>query len=115
MVYYYRNHDMGKSLLEMAGNYGVRAILGRHPMEQFEKILILDNEIEAELLDSILIERDIPHLIQSYHDSAYDGIYQAQKGWGVVMAPEAFKEVIMSIYQDLPVKNPDGNEEDLTV
>ncbi len=82
-------------------------------MEQFNKILILDNEIEAEFLDSILSERDIPHLIRSYHDSAYDGIYQAQKGWGVVMAPEAFKEVIMSIYQDLPLKDPDRNEGNL--
>jgi hypothetical protein len=83
-------------------------------MEQFNKILVLDNEIEAELLESILNERDIPHRMRSYHDSAYDGIYQAQKGWGVVMAPEAFKEVIMSIYQDLPVKNPGRNEGDLT-
>lgn len=30
------------------------------PMEQYEKILILENEIEAELLDSVLTERDIP-------------------------------------------------------
>jgi len=74
-------------------------------MEQFKKILILENEIEAQLLDSILNERDIPHRIRSYHDSAYDGIYQAQKGWGVVMAPLTFKEVITSIYQDLPL-NP---------
>lgn len=84
-------------------------------MDQFNKILILENEIEAALLDSILTERDIPHRIQSYHDSAYDGIYQAQKGWGVVMAPEAFKEVIMSIYQDLPLKNSDSDKGDLTV
>lgn len=82
-------------------------------MEQFTKILILDNEIEAEFLDSTLNEQDIPHRIQSYHDSAYNGIYQAQKGWGVVMAPESFKEKILSIYQDLPVKNPDGNDGDL--
>jgi hypothetical protein len=78
------------------------------------KILILDNEIEAKLLDSILTERDIPHRIKSYHDSAYDGIYQAQKGWGVVMAPETFKEIIMDIYQDLPLKNPDTDEENMT-
>ncbi|MHB8091413.1 MAG: hypothetical protein ACYDH8_07460 [Syntrophales bacterium] len=78
------------------------------------KILILDNEIEAKLLDSILTERDIPHRIKSYHDSAYDGIYQAQKGWGVVMAPETFKEIIMYIYQDLPLKNPDTDEENMT-
>jgi hypothetical protein len=79
-------------------------------MEQFEKILILENEIEAEFLHSTLTERDIPHRIQSYHDSALNGIYQSQKGWGIVMAPEIYKEAIMSIYQDLPVKNPDGND-----
>lgn len=74
-------------------------------MEQFERILILENEIEAQLLDSVLTERDIPHRIRSYHDSAYDGLFQAQKGWGVVMAPLKFKETITSIYQDLPIKN----------
>ena len=74
-------------------------------MEEFKKILILENEIEARLLDSVLNERDIPHRIKSYHDSAYDGIYQAQKGWGVVEAPPSCKEEIISIYQDLPVTN----------
>lgn len=73
-------------------------------MEQFKKILILENELEAQLLDSILNERDIPHRLRSYHDSAYDGLYQAQKGWGVVMAPLTFKEEITSIYQDLPLQ-----------
>jgi len=74
-------------------------------MEEFKKILILENEIEARLLDSVLNERDIPHRIKSYHDSAYDGIYQAQKGWGVVEAPLSYKEEIISIYRDLPVTN----------
>jgi hypothetical protein len=73
--------------------------------------LILENEIEAQLLDSILAERDIPHRIRSYHDSAYDGIFQAQKGWGVVMAPLNFKETIISIYRDLPLKNHGGYDE----
>ncbi len=82
-------------------------------MEEFKKILILENEIEARLLDSVLNERDIPHRIKSYHDSAYDGIYQAQKGWGVVEAPRRYKEEIISIYQDLPVRNqlPSEDEE----
>ena len=71
-------------------------------MEEFKKILILENEIEAQLLDSVLNERGIPHRIRSFHDSAYDGIYQAQKGWGRVEAPLEHKEEILSIYQDLP-------------
>ena len=78
---------------------------GKRKMEEFKKILILENEIEARLLDSVLNERDIPHRIKSYHDSAYDGIYQAQKGWGAVEAPLSYKEEIISIYQDLPVRN----------
>ncbi len=78
---------------------------GERKMEEFKKIQILENEIEARLLDSVLNERDIPHRIKSYHDSAYDGIYQTQKGWGVVEAPLSYKEEIISIYQDLPVRN----------
>jgi len=73
-------------------------------MEEFGKILILENEIEAQLIDSVLNEQNIPHRIRSYYDSAYDGIFQAQKGWGVVEAPLSYKEEIISIFQDLPVK-----------
>jgi hypothetical protein len=81
-------------------------------MEEFKKILILENEIEARLLDSVLNERNIPHRIRSYYDSAYDGIYQAQKGWGVVMAPPAYKEEILSIYVDLPLEEGKVSPED---
>ena len=73
-------------------------------MEEFGKILILENEIEGQLIDSVLTEQNIPHRIRSYYDSAYDGIFQAQKGWGVVEAPLSYKEEIISIFQDLPVK-----------
>lgn len=72
-------------------------------MEEFKKILVLENEIEARLLDSILEERGIPHRIRSYYDSAYDGIFQLQKGWGIVLAPETYKEEIKAIYKDLPL------------
>jgi hypothetical protein len=80
-------------------------------MEEFKKILVLENEIEARLLDSVLNERNIPHRIRSYHDSAYDGIYQAQKGWGVVLAPPEYEEEIQSIYEDLPLEEDGGAEE----
>jgi len=72
-------------------------------MEEFKKVIVLENEIEARLLDSVLNERNIPHRIRSYHDSAYDGIFQAQKGWGVMLAPPEYEEEVLSIYQDLPL------------
>jgi hypothetical protein len=62
------------------------------------------------LLDSVLNERNIPHRIRSYYDSAYDGIFQAQKGWGVVLAPPQYQEEIESVYRDLPLEES-GEEE----
>ena len=58
---------------------------------RFEKAVVLDNEVQAELMDEILSGRDIPHIMQSYHDSALDGIFQAGKGWGVILAPANFE------------------------
>ena len=70
-------------------------------MEDYKKAALLDNEIEASLLGSILSERDIPHLIISYYDTAYDGLFQTQKGWGYVSVPEAYQKEILEIISDL--------------
>ncbi len=65
------------------------------------KILMLQNEIEAMLLDEILTDKKIPHLIRSYHDSAYDGLWQMQSGWGHLEAPDEFREEILKTYNDM--------------
>jgi hypothetical protein len=70
-------------------------------IENYVKIAILENDIEAQLLDSILTERNIPHLMRTYHDTAYDGLYQAQKGWGYVGAPKSYRKEIMDIISHL--------------
>ncbi|MHC1745604.1 MAG: hypothetical protein AB9895_00465 [Negativicutes bacterium] len=70
-------------------------------MEEYVKIAVLQNEIEARLLDSILQERQIPHVLRSYHDVAYDGLFQLQQGWGCVYAPQEFKQEIEEIIADL--------------
>ena len=56
------------------------------------------NEIEAMLLDEILTEKQIPHMIRSYHDSAYNGLWQSQSGWGHLEAPEEYAEEIRNTY-----------------
>ncbi len=70
-------------------------------MEDYIKVVTLDNEIEAGLLESILSERGIPHRMRSYHDTAYDGLFQTQKGWGCINAPESYKEEIKEILSDV--------------
>lgn len=70
-------------------------------MENLEKIAILENEIQAQLLDAVLSDRDIPHVLRTYHDSAYDGLFQTQKGWGIVLAPPEHREEILAVLADL--------------
>ena len=69
-------------------------------MEDYVRAAFLDNEIEAQLLESILQQRDIPHLVRSYHDTAYDGLFQTQLGWGYVSSPPAYQEEIKEILSD---------------
>jgi len=70
-------------------------------MEDYIKVVILDNEIEAGLLESILSDRGIPHRMRSYHDTAYDGLFQTQKGWGCINAPKSYREEIKEILSDV--------------
>ncbi|SDZ29387.1 hypothetical protein SAMN05660462_02562 [Proteiniborus ethanoligenes] len=70
-------------------------------MTRDKKIVILSNEVEAKLMEEILRERQIPHIIQSYHSIVYDGIFQLNKGWGHVESEDQYKEEIISIYEDI--------------
>ncbi len=70
-------------------------------MEKLEKIAILNDEMQAQLLEAVLSDQGIPHVLRTYHDSAYDGLFQTQKGWGVVLAPPEHREEILTVLADL--------------
>jgi hypothetical protein len=65
------------------------------------KILVFNNEFEAKLLEGLLNENGIPHIIRSYHDSAYDGLWQTKTAWGHIEAPEEFREAITELYKGM--------------
>lgn len=64
---------------------------------QFVKIASLENLIEAQVLEDVLKEREIPFRIRSFHDTAYDGLFQLQKGWGEIYAPGEYEREILGI------------------
>jgi hypothetical protein len=72
------------------------------------QILTLENEIEARLLDEILTGKNIPHILRSYHDSAYDGLWQTKSCWGHIEAPEEYRDEIIRIFNDI---KPEETEE----
>ena len=78
-------------------------------MRDFKKILTIENEFEAEILEGILKEKEIPHIVKCYHDSAYDGLFQFQKGWGHIEAPDEFADQIKEIYSDVQNMNNENN------
>lgn len=70
-------------------------------MAKAVKILTFNNEIEARLLEGLLKERGIPNIVRSYHDSAYDGLFQTQSSWGHLEAAEENRNEIMTIYDEM--------------
>ena len=80
-------------------------------MQEFRRIAVLDNEVQAQLLDSALNDRGIPHMMRCYYDSAYDGLFQFGKGWGHVEAPDERREEILEILADLSPDPPDSDED----
>ncbi len=74
-----------------------------------KKILTLTNEIEALKIREILDANHIPHMITSFHDSAYDGLWQNQWGWGALEADDSDEERILALVAQF--KPAEGIEE----
>ena len=70
-------------------------------MDEVKKIAVLDDMVQAQMLESMLKEQDIPHVMKTYHDSAYDGLFQEQKGWGHIEAPAKYESTILSLLDAL--------------
>jgi hypothetical protein len=65
-----------------------------------KKILTLNSEIEALRIKDILDSNEIQHIIRSYHDTAYDGLFQNQYGWGVLEADEKDEARILDLLKE---------------
>ena len=51
---------------------------------------IVENRFEGDRISQSLREAEIPFFVKSFLDTAYDGLYVPQKGWAMVLVPEAF-------------------------
>lgn len=71
-----------------------------------ERIAILENEFEADLLAEALTDRAIVHRLRSYRDLAYDGLFQAALGWGAVYATATDREEILAVLADIRKSQP---------
>ena len=79
-------------------------------MTRWVKAGIVENRFEGDRVSQALGEAGIPFLVKSFLDTAYDGLYIPQKGWGAVMVPENFEEEAGKVISE--VKRSFRKEED---
>jgi hypothetical protein len=65
-------------------------------------VRVLKNQIEAQVVESALREEGVRFVIRTFEDTAYDGIFIAQKGYGQVLVEEEDRERAEKILAALP-------------
>ena len=66
-----------------------------------------ENEAEANAIRSVLGEHGIHAEIKSFHDTAYDGLFQSQYGWGLIRVSEADFPEAQRIIEEWRNASPD--------
>ena len=69
--------------------------------EAWRNIATLENQFEAEILEQVLKDQQIPALFRSYEDLAYGSLYQSQKGWGSIWAPPEYEAEILAFLEEI--------------
>ncbi len=81
-------------------------------MVQWMKAGIIENRFEGDRISQALHEAGIPFLIKSFLDTAYDGLYIPQKGWGVVMVSEKNREEAEKLISEVKKTFVKGEEDE---
>jgi len=72
-----------------------------------KNLITPENAAEAHALQAILAQHGIQACIVSFHDTAYDGLFQAQYGWGVLRVEEKDFPEAQKIVREWQESSPD--------
>jgi hypothetical protein len=74
----------------------------------------VNGRVEALQMQGILEQEDIPVFIRTFEETAYDGLFVSQKGWGEIWVAESRLEDAMPIIEELKKNPPPELPEDPT-
>lgn len=78
------------------------------PATRFTNIHTLANRFEADLLLDALRKEGLPAFVRSFEETAYDGLFVCQRGWGWIMVPNELSaralEIIKPLIEDLKTR-----------
>ena len=69
--------------------------------DKLVRVVVLSSRFEADLVEDALKREGVPHLIQGYEETAYNGIFIPQKGWGALLVPEGMKKTALAVIEPL--------------
>jgi len=78
--------------------------------EEFVTVMVAESAFEADRVRSALEQEEIPVLVRTFQDTAYDGIYVSQQGWGYVEVPASQKARAETIVKDFSSDFPEGEK-----
>ncbi len=82
--------------------------------DAFVPVKVAESAFEADRFKAGLEQEGFTVLVRTFHDTAYDGIYEAQKGWGYVEVPEEDREraerVVAELEQAFPEEGGESSE-----
>ena len=58
-------------------------------LDRLSRVCTLENRFEADVISNALEKEDITFIIREFRDTAYNGLFIPQLGWGEVMVPDA--------------------------
>ena len=65
------------------------------------KIRTVENRFEADLLMQALGEEHIPAMLRRFEETAYDGLFVTQMGWGAILVPGDYEAEGRSLIEDV--------------
>ena len=65
----------------------------------YEKLRTVQNRFEAELIAAALERSGIDFFLRTFEDTAYDGLFVTQEGWGVFWVASADRQIAADIIE----------------
>ena len=65
------------------------------------RIHTVENRFEADLLMQALSEEYIPAMLRRFEETAYDGLFVTQMGWGAILVPGDYEAEARSLIESV--------------
>jgi hypothetical protein len=79
------------------------------------RIHTVENRFEADLLMQALREENIPAMLRRFEETAYDGLFVTQMGWGAILVPGDYeaeaRTLIENVLESISESSPDVSGE----